>query len=136
VTATVGQLRDALRDALERNIPGLAAHDLWPGQISPPAALVRPVGILYSQAFDTLSILNFEVVLAVRQSSLRASQDALDLYVSPAGEQSIQQAVESDQSLGGLSEIVNVLRMHSYGDIAIGNVAYLGAIFDVEIHAS
>jgi hypothetical protein len=136
VTATVGQLRDAIRDAVERNIPGLSAFDTWPGQINPPAALVRPVGIVYSQAFDSLSILNFEVVLVVRQANLRASQDALDLYISPAGPQSIQAAIESDQTLGGLSEIVNVLRMHSYGDLAIANAIYLGAIFDLEVHAS
>jgi hypothetical protein len=134
VSASVGQIRKAIQTALEQ-IDGLSAYATWPGNVVPPAAMVRPMTIEYAEAFDSLTVFTFEIVVLVRYANLRAGQDALDEYVSPFGARSIQQAVENDQSLGGLTDIVNCARMHDYGEIALGKTPYLGAMFDVIIHA-
>lgn len=135
MSATLGQVRLALQAALER-INGLTAHATWPGQINPPVALIRPTGIEYSQSFDSLSTFSMEVVLAVRNADLQSGQDDLDLYCDPDGPSSVQAVIEGDQTLGGISEMVNVLRMHDYGVLDISGTSYMGAIFDVEIWAS
>lgn len=132
---TTSQVRDGLRDAIER-ISDLSADRTWPGQINPPAALIRVTGIDYAEAFDGLNIFHVEIVLAVRFADLASSHDELDEYVDPAGDRSISTAAEADQSMGGISEIVNVLRMHDYGDLLIGEAKYLGAIFDVDVYAT
>lgn len=135
MAASISQLRLALQAALEQ-IDDLPAHDIWPGQVTPPAALVRPTSISYAEAFDGLTQYFFEVVLVVRNTNLRSGQEQLDEYVSPSGDRSVQTAVELDQTLGGISDIVNVARAHDYGELFVGEAKYLGVIFDVEIWAS
>lgn len=130
--ATLSEIRDALQGYLEE-IEGLHAYDTWPGTINPPAALVRPTTIDYSESFTGNNTYAFEIVLAVRMTNLRSSQNELDLYLSAEGPRSIRAHMDAGQSLGGAVNTVNVLRMHDYGELDINGAHFLGAILDVEI---
>lgn len=137
MTATTHEIRDGLRDALERISEDLGVERTFPGQLSNTAtAIVRIVGIDYAEAFDGLNLFHCEITLAVRFADLPSAHDDLDLYVDPDGPRSINYAVQLDQTLGGVCEIVNCLRMHDYGDLMIGGATYLGAIFDVDVYAT
>lgn len=135
MSTTTAQVRDGLVARLQL-IPELAAERTWPGQINPPTAIVRITGIDYAESFDQMNLYHAEIVLAVRVAQLATGFEDLDLYVDPTGERAISFIVEGDQALGGVAEIVNVLRMHDYGDLMLGGATYLGAIFDVDIYAT
>jgi hypothetical protein len=130
--ATLAEMRDAIQGFIEQ-IDGLSAYDTWPSSIKPPACLVRPMGIEYNESFNGNNTYTFEVLVVVRMANLRAAQDELDLYLSPAGPRSIRTVLDAGPSLGGAVGTVNVLRMHSYGTIEISGAEYFGAVIDCEV---
>lgn len=131
----VGALQDALEGRLE-TLDGLHAHGIFPGSINTPAGMVRLAGIEYADSFDGLCQYHFEVVLAVRASNINARTVNLNEYMNPRGERSIQVVLESDPTLGGISEMVVVQRVHDVGIIDIGGAGYWGGIFDVDVTAA
>lgn len=135
MSTTTSEVRDGLKAAIER-IADLPAERTWPGQVNPPVALIRVIGIDYAESFDSMSVFHCEVTVVVRFADLESGHDDLDEYVDPHGERSIAANVELDQTLGGRAEIVNVLRMHDFGDLKIADAVYLGAIFDVDVYAT
>lgn len=132
MTASLSRVRQALQMALEQ-IDGLRAHDIWPSTIVPPAAMVRPTSIDYAESFDQATTFHFEVVLAVRYANVRGAQSELDGYLDADGLTSVATAIEADQTLSGTSDLVNVLRAHSYGDLMVSGTGYLGVVFDVDV---
>jgi hypothetical protein len=124
----IGELRDRLRALLE-DVVGLRAYDTWPGQINPPAAIVKPASGDYSQTFDGLTTHHFDVILAVRTSSLRGAQDLLDDYVSTGGPRSVKDALESETA----SVNARVIRYRDYGDLEIAGILYAGVILEVDV---
>jgi hypothetical protein len=131
----LGDIRDSVRAFLEESIPGLRAHDTWPGNVHPPAVLVRPTGIEYDESFAGDSRYDLELVVVVRRTSLRGSQDALDEYVSASGDRSIPAKIAADPGMGARVESSNAKRCHSYGVLQIGKAEYLGAVIDISVLA-
>lgn len=130
----VGAIQDALESQLE-TLDGLNAHNMMPGSIVTPAGMVQLVGIEYADSFDGVSQYHFTVVLAVRAINLDARRANLNEYMNPRGERSIQQVLEADPTLGGISQYVVVQRVHDVGVIDIGGSSYWGGVFDVDVTA-
>lgn len=126
-------IRDGLKARLE-TIPGLRAHDTVPGQINPPAAVVRRTSIAFDATMGRGSDdLTFVVTLFVQVGNDRTAQDALDGYLATSGATSIKAAVEGEETLGG---IVSFARVASAGEdvlVEYAGVQYLSVDFVIEV---
>lgn len=128
--ATIGAIRTGLKTRLE-TIAGWTVYDAWPEQPVTPAAWVHYIGpvdgpyaTLGGNAYD-----EFEVLVAVtRGAGLAEAQDALDAYVSRSGAQSVQAAIEGDQTLGGTVDFALFAGWVEYGEtVEVNGVEYAGA---------
>lgn len=128
----------AIRDGLAANlatITGLRTVSTIPENPNPPIAVVSPTTISYDASMGRgLDSYNFTITVIVGRADGRSAQDKLDLYVSSTGSSSIKVAVESDRDLGGACKDLRVTGMNSYGSLAIGDVQYLAAEFDVVVY--
>lgn len=134
--ATISQLRAGLKTRLA-TISGLRAYDKWPGNVTPPGAIVMPVDGEYDQVMgdNPDTVYKFEVTLAVQLGSYETAQDKLDEYVNPAGARSVRAAINGDRTLGGVADATWVRRFREYGTLDINGKDYAGVIFDVEVSA-
>lgn len=132
--ALIASLRDGLKTRLA-TISGLRAHDTWPGNMNPPAAMVRPVAWRWHTMDASSKVWSFEIVVAVQVGSLSVSQDKLDAYASDEGASSVEVALLADGTLGGVADDILSVAMRDYGVIEIGGVEYLGCVFDLEVIA-
>lgn len=130
--AVLKTVRDGLVTRLN-TISGLRAYDNWPGLINIPAAIVWPASEDYEEAIGTGNILRFEIVIMVQIADYERAQEALDDYLAYSGTKSIRVAIEGDRTLAGAVQSLSVKGWRNYGQKeAVGGVAYMGAILDVE----
>jgi hypothetical protein len=124
------------------NIAGLRVYPFVTGTIVTPAAVVIPGdggrgnkrAIDYDQTMGRGSdMFFFTVLLLVTDAVERASTDTLDEYLAGSGALSVKQAIESDETLGGIVGWTNVQGVADYGRIDYGGQSYLGAEFQVEV---
>lgn len=134
--ASVSQIRAGLKTRLA-TISGLRAHDTWPGNFSPPGAIVMPVGGEYDQVMgdNPDTVYKFEITVGVQLGKYETAQDKVDEYVSPAGARSVRAAINGDRTLGGIAVKSWVRRFRDYGTLDINGNEYAGVIFDVEVYA-
>lgn len=127
----------AARDGLQARlatITGLRAYDTWPDRgFSAPGAIVLPISGEAHSSYDHRSTIHFEIVVAVSAAAGRASQNALDAYLAPAGAGSIQTALEADGTLGGAAEGLIVHGWRDYEYLRIADVDAISVTFDVEV---
>lgn len=128
-------IRDGLKSALE-TIEGLRAFDNMPQSIpEAPAAYVIPVIGKYHVTMAGNLRCEFNITLVVSlKPSFAEAQELLDQFISPTGDRSIMVAIESDQTLGGVSEIATVHEFTDYGFVVFSGVQFLGCRFRVEIY--
>jgi hypothetical protein len=132
---TLSEIRGGLQRRLQ-SIAGLRASDVWPDQINCPQALVKPLNHTFRLKPGTgFTKFNFEVVFlaAPLQNSLERAQRALDPYLDEKGPKSIKEALEADDSLGGVANGVQVTGWREYGSLEVNGIEYLGVKFDVEV---
>lgn len=135
--ATLKQIRGGLKDRLAtvqvdtQNL--LRAYDYVPGQVEPPAALVRPETLLYdtSQAALTHDP-TFVILVLVSVANDRAAQDKLDALIDP-GAGAILAAIDAAPTLGGVASYAVVTFLRNYGLITYAGVEYLGAELVVQV---
>lgn len=134
--ATIGAIRTALASRLA-TISGLRVAERWPGQVNPPAALVRPVSGEYDQTFGDgdLTVHAFAVVVIVQLGTLEAAQAALDEYLGPTGAKSLRQAVRADPTLGAVVTKAYVQGYRDYDTVVVNGVEYLGATVEIVVWA-
>jgi hypothetical protein len=131
-------IRDGLKSRLS-GISGLRAHDNWPDQLNPPAAIVQPTGGSYNDTFGSAAATyTFDVILVVALTGgLPRAQESLDAYLSPTGASSVRKAIEDDADLNGAAEDVRVIGFDTYETLTIGEgvnaTDYLGAIVRLEV---
>lgn len=130
----IGDIRTALAAVLA-GVPGLRAYDHLPGQVEPPAALVRPETIDYEITTDGAIDLTLVVVVLVAGVHERTSQAALDAYLDHHGESSIVAAVAADPTLGDVVDAARVTGLRSWGQMDYAGVAYLAAELTVAVMA-
>lgn len=118
-------------------ISGLRSSATIPDNPQPPIAVVMPSLITYDTAFGRGSDeYEFTIMLIVGRAADRASQTTLDAYCESSGSRSVKAAVEADRSLGGKALDCRVTQMTSQGSLAIGDVTYHTAEFNVSVIAA
>jgi hypothetical protein len=130
--ATIAEIRDGLADRLE-TISGLRVHDTWPGQISPPVAIVANGETRYDVTLDGVDDSTFTITVFVQFANDRVAQDALDAYRSPSGASSIATAVHGDPTLGGIVDFARVVSASPDKITPYAGVEYLACDFTVEV---
>lgn len=127
-------IRTALKDAI-RAIDGLRVSDLRDDP-HPPCVIVYPKApFTFSETFDETNRPQFCVLILVAYTSTSAAQNQLDAYLSDNGPESIKNAIEADQTLGGSVSECIVTGLESYGVISLtdGGTRFLSAELVVEI---
>jgi hypothetical protein len=129
-------LRTGLANRLS-TINGLRSSSYIPDNPQPPVAIVMPGRIQYDQAFGRGSDeYQFTIMLIVGRVADRASQTNLDAYCASSGSASVKAAVEGDRTLGGKALDCRVTEMTNQGSLAIGDVTYHTAEFNVSVIAA
>lgn len=132
--ARLGELRKGLKDAVSR-IEGLKSYATMPASPQFPAAAVIP----RSRALLTMDGLyqyGFAVWVYVNPTDLNRAQTHIDEYLGHDGPNSIEAAIESDPSLGGVADSVNVTGWSDYASLVdVAGTQLLGARIDVEVIA-
>lgn len=136
MAATLEQIRLGIAAALQA-IPGLQANGYMMSQPTPPAVEVFPAEVQYHQAMGqglhgwTITVRGF-----VGLSSDIGAQKLLDRWLAPTGDHSFREAIEADQSLGGIVDAVTVQMASGYTVfIREGSPPFLGAEWTVEVMA-
>jgi hypothetical protein len=129
-------LRTGLANRLT-TITGLRSSAYIPDNPQPPVAVVMPGRITYDQAFGRGSDeYQFTIMLIVGRVADRASQTTLDGYCESSGNRSVKAAIEGDRTLGGKALDCRVTEMTNQGSLAIGDVTYHTAEFNVSVIAA
>jgi len=129
-------LRSGLATRLA-TISGLRASATIPDNPTPPIAVVMPGRITYDTAFGRGSDeYTFSIMLIVGRVADRAAQNTLDAYCASSGSASVKAAIEADRTLGGAALDCRVTEMTNQAPLAIGDITYLTAEFNVLVIAA
>lgn len=135
MTASIRAAEAAVIAALE-SIPGLRCFDYLPDSFTPPTAIVGVGDVDYHGAFGMGDVVyTVDVMIIVARASERAGQAALDDFMSPFGDTSIRQAVESDKTLGGVVSTSLVNKAGNLKVIAVNTIPYISVDFSMTVHA-
>lgn len=134
---TVTELRVALAAALEPALNGHGGvHAHADGGYVPPVVFVYPRSVDYDNAMARGGDEWELIVRALAQSLDRNGQEFLDGLIDPEGPRSVKALIETDQTLGGLSRGVRVVRMENYQEYVFeGRAPTFGCEFVVFIEA-
>lgn len=130
--ADIASVRVAIATALD-TIDGLRVHTagLWPDQVSPPAALIKPTTDSPLSLDESALIERFEVVVVVKGGGpYESAQKALDPYCASTGAKSVKAALQT--GLGGALLSAN---RRDYGVFEISGMLHAGAAWDLEVIA-
>lgn len=119
-------------------ISGLRAFPTVPDAIEPPTFGVVELDIEYNKTYSTAGLTEtlFTCGLYVSAGYTDAGRIALVGYMAPTGSGSVKAAIESDKTLSGVAATLHVERVRgAYRLYEIGNINYLGALFDVRVWA-
>ena len=127
--ATLTQLRDGLADALGpiASLNGIYTDE--PGQVEPPAAVIRlgSPAITYATSVAGGSHdYSFSVLLLVGNAST-VGQETLDGYLDTSGADSVYAAVDAAPTLGGAAAVALVTTVQNAGIVTWAGGEYLGA---------
>jgi hypothetical protein len=134
--ADLDAIIDGLNEAL-RAIDGLHICENWPEQITPPAAAVQVEGGDYDTTMnDDSQDVQFVVHVWTSKTSNRAGLSKLWTYLRRTGDSSVKQALEADQSLGGVAEFVAARQFRTPGFATFGEMQYYAGEVVVVVGAS
>lgn len=132
---TISVIRRALKERL-LTIPTLNVYDVVPGQINPPAAVLRRRrGPRPATGGSTAHDYTFVVTIFTSLADDRAAQDRLADFLSPDGKTSIHAALEADNELGGAVDYAMVVDVEDDKIIEFAGIAYIGADVIVDVGA-
>lgn len=134
----LAEIRQAIADAVTAAIPDLQVSPWMLSDPSPPAAHIFPTPVDYDKAFQGgLDIWTFTLeVFVAENSGDRGVQMLLDEYLEPRGPRSIKEAVEADETLGGLVFSCRITTCQGYRRFITQGRAYvLGTEFVIEVQA-
>lgn len=135
MTATLTEVRQALATTLA-TISGLESHAFRRGTMTPPAAIVYPApGALidYQVSMDAEQDLRLVILVIVEAGDEQSASEQLDAFIAAAGANSVNAAVNANQTLGNTVDGCRVLVAQDYGTYTVGGVEYYGVEFAVEV---
>jgi hypothetical protein len=126
-------VRAGLATALD-TITGLRVFDHVPDSLSPPAAVIEPVEVLFDEAMVRgLDKYRAFVLVVVGRMSERSASDRLDLYLAGSGASSVKAAIEADKTLGGACDTLQVTDANPRA-VTVSGVEMLSYRFGVDIY--
>jgi hypothetical protein len=125
--ATLSQIRTALAAQLGEQIDGLRTYDHMPGQVNPPAAVVRRRSTTYGTSLGGPDFGTDDHTLAVTLFVGQEQWEVLDGLLAPAGSSSVRAAVEADPTLGGVVDGAQVERAEEENLVEYAGAQYLSA---------
>lgn len=129
----VSDIREALVANISGALPDLQVLKYLVGSPTPPYVWVYPDEITFSDSVGT-DLRPFIVEAIVGTISSEAAQMMLDELMS-YGENSLQAAIESDPTLGGIGVAIDTQTCSGYRFFNRGGADYLGAQWKVFISA-
>lgn len=128
-------IQDGLALALGA-IPDLRVADHLPEQLNPPVAVIQVQSVTYHRAMrGGLSTWDYVVSVIAGRMGERSAQRTLDQWMSYDGPWSVREALEADQTLGGVASTVKVNDMLAVRPVSLGDAAYLSCEFNVSVNA-
>lgn len=128
-------IQDGLALALG-TIPDLRVADHLPEQLNPPVAVIQVQYVTYHRAMrGGLSTWEYVVSVIAGRMGERSAQRTLDQWMSYDGPWSVREALEADQTLGGVAATVKVNDMLAVRPVSLGDAAYLSCEFNVSVNA-
>jgi hypothetical protein len=132
---TLGEIRKALAKTV-LGINGMRVAEHMPEQVNPPMVVIQLDRLDYHGAMQGgLRTFQFLLIAIVGRMGERSSQELLDRVTDFDGPESIRDVVEADPTLGGVVWAVKVTGARAVRPINIGDAAYLGVEFEVEVQA-
>ncbi len=131
----------ALRSALATNVDtvtGLRVFATTPMQPSPPMAVVMFNGFPGPRRAMAKGLTEMEFTVTVftaDASQQGAGETAMDAYVATSGAGSMWVAIESDTTLGGNAETIQVTDMSGYEFVEFGNQLLTACTWTVQVFA-
>lgn len=130
---TIQTIRQGIATNLA-TISGLRTSAFVPDNPTPPIAIVVPERVDFDTAMHRgLDTYAFKVLVIAQRASERSAQNTLDAFCNPTGATSVKAAIESDRTLGGACADCRVVSLADYGELAVGETAYLAATFSVTV---
>lgn len=135
-------IRAALTTNLKSKIPDVQMTGYMLSQPTPPCFEVEPdpAGVQYDMAMGRgLDEWRLIVRGLVATGLDIGAQKTLDRWLAPTGDLSVKAAIESDRTLSGAADDLQVATVSNYRlfvSAASSNVVYLGAEWNVRIIAS
>lgn len=125
----------AVRAALMVNVAtsGLRTYDKIPPVVLVPCAISEPLEFDFDYAMHGSDSAWADVVVLVQRVSERAGQDALDEYLDSTSSKNLKEAIESDQTLGGLVSALNV-KSATPGQYELAGTVYMAYRFRLQIY--
>ena len=132
--SSVTEISEALKNSLT-TIQGLRVYDYLPDQINPPLGYVGIQSVNYHGAFAGGNpVHSYTVTIVVGRVSERASQRALDDFLSYDGDRSVRAAIEADPTLEGRVQTLIVTDGGNLAPLTMGDVTYVSIDFSVTVY--
>jgi hypothetical protein len=136
--ATLGAMRDALKDVIEDNVSTLRVYDAMPDQTDGHCLLVMPDTGDFAKSFGRGHdewVFNLYVIIPWQETTV--VQDKLDQYVSGSGTKSIREVIYNNRTLGGVVDDAFVRGMRGFGgQFQLAKIPHVGAILDLVVLTS
>jgi hypothetical protein len=134
--SSLQSIRDAIKTTLESAIDSLSAYDTVPGATNLPAVVVVPstanFNVAMGRGTDTWE---FDLAVMVPYTDADIAQDALDNYVTGAGDSSIRQAIFQNRDLGLSDTDAHISGMSDYGSrFEMAGIQNIGAKLRLVVH--
>lgn len=126
--------RTAVASVLSERMTGVRVYSAWPGQLNPPAIVIRRQAVTFATTLGGAShdlTLAATVFLPLRTD--RIAQDELDEFLADTGTRSIYAAIEADQTLGGAVDWAVVTEVGQDDVVEISGVTYLSGTATIQV---
>ncbi len=137
---TLGQIRAAIDNTVQNNIPGLRGFNDVADVIQVPAMVVMPArdtadfNGAFGRGMDTW---RFDLYVLVARSESSVAQDALDQYVSGTGARSLRRVLYEHSDLGIGVDDAHVEGIREYGGkFQTARIDHVGAIVRLTVRTS
>jgi len=137
---SLADIRAGIKTALASYFPDAQISGYILNAPTPPFFDLSVDGVDYDQAYVRgHDLWRITVRAVVQKGSDIGAQIALDEYLDSSGSNSVKQALETDQTLGGVVETCRVVELKAYTEIGLQGAPYseyLCAEWNVEVRAS
>jgi len=138
--SSLAQIRDAIKATVGASIPSLFAYDTVPGSPNLPAVVVMPAEdaadfqVAMGRGLDTWT---FDLFVLCSYAEAGLGQDALDSYITCAGDSSIREAIFNAKTLGLADCSAHVASVRHYGSrFAAASIDHVGAVLRLVVLTS